>query len=104
MHQCRVDFDSISWETPAAGVRFKAHRQGSRQLRLVEFTKGFAEADWCRRGHIGYVLAGRCEINFSGRVIEYGPGDGIFIPAGGEHKHMARVLTDAVKLVLVEDI
>lgn len=43
------------------------------------------------------------EINFSGEVVRFGPGDGLFIPAGEENKHMAKVLTETVRLVLVED-
>ena len=43
------------------------------------------------------------EVNFDGKVIVFGPGDGIFIPAGEEHKHKARVLKDVVRGILVED-
>ena len=103
MKQCKVDFQSMPWETPTAGVRFKAYEQGGRKLRLAEFGREFVEPDWCTKGHIGYVLEGRMEINFDGKVIVFGPGDGIFIPAGEEHRHKARVLTKSVKVVLVED-
>jgi len=103
MEQYKVDFDSKSWETPAVGVKFKAYQQGGRKLRLVEFTKEFVEPDWCRKGHIGYILQGQMEIDFDGEVIIFGEGDGLFIPAGEKNKHKARVLTDAVKVILVED-
>jgi mannose-6-phosphate isomerase-like protein (cupin superfamily) len=43
------------------------------------------------------------EVHFGGNVVVFGPGDGIFIPAGQEHKHRGRVLTDKVKAILVED-
>ena len=33
----------------------------------------------------------------------FGPGDGIFIAAGPEHGHKAMVLTDVLRVVLVED-
>jgi quercetin dioxygenase-like cupin family protein len=94
----------MTWETPVAGVRSKAYKQGTRKLRLVEFTKEFVEPDWCTKGHIGYVLDGRVEINFGGRAIVFGQGDGLFISAGEEHKHAAKVLTDKVKMILVEDV
>jgi hypothetical protein len=45
MEQYRVDFDSMSWEIPADGVRFKAYPQSGRKLRLAEFTKEFVEPD-----------------------------------------------------------
>ncbi len=104
MEQYKIDFDSKPWETPAKGVRFKAYEQGGRKLRLAEFTKEFVEPDWCTKGHIGYVLEGQMEIDFDGKVIVFRPGDGVFIPAGEEHKHKAKVLTDKVKVILVEDV
>jgi len=104
MKQYKVDFKSTPWETPAVGVRFKVYKQGGKQLRLVEFTDEFVEPDWCTKGHIGYILEGQLEINFNGRVVVFNPGDGLFIPAGEEHKHMGRALTDVVKLILVEDV
>ena len=104
MEQCKVDFESMAWETPAAGVKFKAYEQGGRKLRLVEFSKEFVEPDWCTKGHIGYVLAGQMEVDFDGQKVVFGSGDGIFIPAGEEHRHKGKVLTDVLKVVLVEDV
>ncbi len=103
MGQYRVDFESIPWQSPMAGVRFKAYEKGGRKLRLAEFTREFVEPDWCTKGHIGYILEGQIEIDFDGNVITFGPGDGLFIPTGEEHKHKGRVLTDKVKAILVED-
>ncbi len=88
---------------PAVGVRFKAYEQGGKRLRLVEFAKEFVELDWCTNGHIGLILEGEMEIDFDGEKEVFGPGDGLFIPAGQEHKHKARVLTDKVKVIAVED-
>ncbi len=103
MEQYKVEFESMEWEVPVDGVRFKAYEQGGRKLRLVEFAKEFVEPDWCRGGHIGYILEGQIEIDFDGKAIVFGPGDGVFIPAGEQHKHKGRVLTDKVKAILVED-
>ncbi len=94
----------MEWEEPAEGIRFKVYEQDGRKLRLVEFAKEFVEPDWCCKGHIGYILEGQIEIDFDGDVITFGPGDGLFIPAGEEHKHIGRVLTDKVRAILVEDV
>ena len=99
----KVSFDSIEWQSPLKGARFKAFQQGNRKLRLVEFHRGFAEPDWCTKGHIGYVLDGEMDIDFNGTLVRFSAGDGVYIPPGVENKHMARVLTDVVKLILVED-
>ena len=104
MEKYKIDFKTMPWEAPALGVRFKAHEQDGRKLRLAEFTKDFIESDWCTKGHIGYVLEGRMEIDFDGKVILFGPGDGLFIPTGEKHKHKAKVSTDTLKIILVEDV
>ena len=102
MEPYRVDFASMPWEQRAAGVRCKAYEQDGRRVRLAEFTKDFVEPDWCTKGHIGYVLEGEMELDFHGRIVTLHAGDGLFIPPGGEHGHKVRVLTDAVRIVLIE--
>jgi hypothetical protein len=92
MEQYRIDFGSMAWKSPADGVRFKAYEQGCRKLRLVEFSKEFVEHDWCTKGHIGHILEGQMEIDFDGEKEVFGPGDGVFIRTGEEHKHKGRVL------------
>jgi hypothetical protein len=104
MEQYKVDFDSMVWETPALGVKFKSCEQGGRKLRLVEFTSEFVETEWCTKRHIGYVLEGQMEIDFNGKKVVFSAGDGVFIPRGKNHKHKAKVLTDMVKIILVEDM
>ena len=102
MVQNRVDFNAIEWATPLAGVRAKVCKLGDKQLRLVEYTRDL-EPHWCAKGHIGYVLEGRMEIAVGDRMAVFNPGDGVFLPAGEDHKHMARILTDVVRVIFVED-
>jgi quercetin dioxygenase-like cupin family protein len=104
MGRYKVDFGSIPWERPATGVRSKTYEQDGRRLRLAEFAKDFVEPDWCAQGHIGYVLEGVMEVDFHGKAVTFRAGDGVFIPPGSAHGHKARVLTDSVRVVLVEDI
>ncbi len=98
----RIDFKTMSWDSPAAGVRFKAYEHNGRRLRLAEFTREFVEPDWCTKGHIGYVLEGQMEIDFDGKATVFGPGDGLFIQPGDKHK--ARVIRGTAKVILVEDV
>ena len=100
----KVDFESLAWQTPLPGARFKVFQQNGRRLRLVEFTRGFVEPDWCTKGHIGYVLEGEMDVDFDGSIVRFSAGDGVFIAAGPESRHKASVLTDVVRLVLVEDV
>ena len=71
MEAYRILFDQIEWESPHPGVRFKAVRHGSTQVRLVEFTPEFVEREWCEKGHTGFVVAGELEIDFSGHVVRF---------------------------------
>ena len=102
MAQYKINFESMDWESPAKCARFKAYEQDGKKLRLAEFSKEFIEPG-CTKGHIGYILEGQIEIEFDGKAIVFGPGDGLFIPAGPEHNHKAKVLTDKVKAILMED-
>jgi quercetin dioxygenase-like cupin family protein len=103
MVKCRIDLTVMEWANPAKGVRSKVYSDGTKQLRLVEFSRGFSEPSWCLKGHIGYVLEGRAELELEDENVIFGPGDGVFIPAGEEHKHKVTVLTDVFRVVLVED-
>ena len=100
----RINFDSLEWETPLRGVRYRKYEFGNKQVRLVEYDKEFVEPDWCRKGHVGMVLDGEIEIDFGGTAIRYYPGDCMFIPPGDAHKHKARILTERARVFLAEDI
>ncbi len=99
----RVDFESVPWQAPAPGVRFKAYEHNGRRLRVAEFTKEFVETDWCVNGHVGYVLEGVIEVDFHKRQEVFLAGDGLFIPPGNEHGHKARAVTNSVTLILVDE-
>ena len=98
-----VDFDTLEWESPMTGLRFKAISSGGRQLRMVEYTPAM-KMHWCDKGHIGYLLDGEFEIEFESVTVTYRSGDGVFIPPGEEHRHKGKALTDVVRVVFVEDV
>ncbi len=104
MEQYRVLFDSLEWQSPIRGARFKAFRSGTKLFRLAEFTSEFVESDWCEKGHIGFVIQGELEIDFHGHLVRYPKGSGIFIPSGSASGHKGRSITTTVLLFLVEDI
>lgn len=99
----KVDFKCIDWEEPIEGMRCKIKKQQGKQLRLVEYSRDM-EPHWCENGHIGLVLKGKLEIKFDGETCLYGPGDGIFIPSGEQHRHMGRIKSDNVRVFFVEDV
>lgn len=102
MNQYRIDFESMVWDAPAAGVRQKVVVQGRTRLRLLEFSDNFVELDWCTKGHIGYIIDGQLEIDFDGKPVRYGPGDVATIADGADHRHKAKSVTDQVTIFVVE--
>lgn len=100
----KIEFGNIPWESSVNGVRFKPYIVNGKLMRLVEFSREFVESDWCVKGHIGYILEGQMEIDFSGERIIFNRGDGLFIPEGEDHKHKATVLSEKVSALLIENI
>ncbi len=97
-----VDFTAIPWKSSEVGVRVKQVVRGNHQIRLIEFSEDFVEADWCRKGHIAYVVRGTIEIDFGTRVVTVNAGDGLFIPPGESSKHKARVPNGTATLFIVD--
>ena len=82
-----IEFDKMSWNEPMKGLRTKVFINGKQQVRIVEFSEGFVEPDWCKKGHTGYVLNGTFSIDYNGLLEKYKIGDIIFIPNGEQTKH-----------------
>jgi quercetin dioxygenase-like cupin family protein len=104
MNSFKVPFEEMPWEQLRPDVRQKIYCNGSRQIRIVEFDTSNSPENWCESGHIGYVLRGGLRIDFNGQVISFGPGDGLFIPAGAEHQHRAVEIQRGTQLLMIEDI
>ncbi len=104
MDKFRIGFEEIAWENPKTGVFQKIYADGHKQIRLLRFEYGFVEVEWCRKGHIGYVLNGSMTINFNGTHKSFGKGDGLWIEAGEGHQHKVIMEKDGfVELVLFEE-
>jgi len=100
-----IEFDKIPWDESVKGVRIKPFINENQQVRIVEFSEGFVEPDWCQEGHVGYVLDGKFSIDYTGTLERYKKGDVIFIPKGEQAKHKAILGKDEkVTLLLFEII
>jgi len=98
-----IRFSSLEWITPATGARYKEYIQDGQKIRLVEFSEGFVEEDWCTKGHIGYVLEGAMKIDFNGEIANYSKGDALWIEEGDKDKHKVLIgRGERVHLFLVE--
>lgn len=101
--QHKVDFSQLEWESPAEGIRHKQLDQSGFRIRLVEYSKN-APPNWCEKGHYGYLVEGRMEIEYPDARIIYEAGDGIFIPDGPDHKHRGRVLSGKALVFFIEKV
>jgi len=101
MENYLIDFENMKWETPAPGFRYKAYTRGNHKMRLVEFTEEFVEADWCIKGHAGYILEGDLRVDFNGSLSTFRAGDGFFIPEGEESKHKGKIAKGEKALIIL---
>lgn len=84
-----LNFERMPWTEAGKGVRYKAYKYENQQVRLVEFSEGFIEEDWCTHGHVAYVLDGSFATDYSGVLEYYKSGDIVYIPQGETDKHKA---------------
>lgn len=78
---------SLPWNRVAEGMRDKSVVLGAQRFRLVEFSDGFEEPDWCHKQHAGYVLEGEMTVNVDGTNVTFKTGDAVFLPKGVPHRH-----------------
>lgn len=105
MKDYRIQFDQLPWTSAAPGAEQKTVVHGNQRLRLVRFNDAFIEPDWCTAGHIGLVLSGTMRVNFSGRMVHYQQGDGLWIAEGEVAKHKVEMEPGTVvELVLFETV
>jgi len=101
----KIEFDKMEWINTGEGSRHKIFIDGKTRVRLVEFSEGFNEKDWCKNGHAGAVLDGGFTLDFNGRPERYEKGEIFFIPAGESGKHKAVVgKNEKVTLLLFENM
>jgi quercetin dioxygenase-like cupin family protein len=101
MKQVLVEFEKLAWHNSAAGARFKIFKSGKQQLRLLEFSEGFEEAEWCVKGHAFYLLEGELTLRMKDGTIRLKQGDTGFLGAGEEYAHKVVMNQGGRALLLV---
>jgi quercetin dioxygenase-like cupin family protein len=100
MENHKVLFNNLPWNSTGTGVRSKTYVDGSRRVRMVEFSEGFEEDGWCTKGHAGIVLEGAFSVDFNGIKERFQTGDIIHIQDGEQDKHRA-ILATGEKVLIV---
>lgn len=95
-----IAFAELEWIEGSPGVREKRVVRDGRVFRLVEFSPPFLEDGWCEKGHSGFVVSGRFEIESEAGSGTLSAGDGFSIGAGRKHR---AVIDCPVTLFLIED-
>lgn len=99
-----IDFPGQEWTTwnkPGAVGRVKMTHVRGQRLRLLELPAGFAEEEWCLRGHTGYVVQGEFVVRFDDHEVPCGPGMAFTIPDGVRHR--SRGMREQATVVFVVD-
>lgn len=69
-------------------------------IALLEFSPGFADPNWCSRGHAGYVLEGSLRLEFQASTQVVSCGAGFIIDPGILHR-ASNPASIPVRLVIV---
>lgn len=104
MQKHLINFEGMPWVEAGEGIRYKGFKSDIQQIRLVEFSEGFIEKDWCLRGHAGYVLEGSCLIDFNGERELFKAGNIIFISKGDDDMHKVMMNKGERVLLLLFEI
>lgn len=100
----KIEFSKVEWHRVGEGVEQKTISRDGKKVRMVRFSHGFVENDWCKAGHIGYVVEGSMTVNFNGTFQTYSAGDALCINSGETSKHKVEMKpNESVTLFLVED-
>lgn len=96
-----IEFERLNWQVPFKGIRHKFLDQDNIRARLVEYDRSMP-AHWCEKSHYGIVIEGVFEIQFDQKTIRYHKGDGLFLPAGCEHRHRGKSITPKTLIFFIE--
>ena len=97
-----IRFDELPWEPLGEHARQKQIVAQHRTVRLLQLDDGFHEPDWCRKSHLGYVVAGELQLTFADRAETVRTGDALILTGGVEGRHRAAVVRGPVTVFLIE--
>jgi quercetin dioxygenase-like cupin family protein len=80
----RLPFSSIDWAAGSHPLE-KKKSFADDPIVMLEFAPGFADPNWCERGHIIHVLSGTLELVLQDRTERVEAGDACVVAPGTEH-------------------
>ncbi|MFK7757981.1 MAG: hypothetical protein AB8B53_13710 [Flavobacteriales bacterium] len=104
MTNYKIEFENIDWERLSKGAKQKQFQTDKINMRLLRLEDDFNEIEWCKNGHVGYVLNGEMVLDFTGKEEHYKSGDAFIIKSGESNKHKAKIRRGKfVELILVDE-
>ena len=101
MQKYLINFKTIEWQQKIPGIKFKEYNVENKKIRLAEFTDELIEEEWCKNGHLGYVIEGKAKVVFhNGSTTIFKKGDFINIPEGEKDKHKTKIARGEKALIL----
>ena len=96
-----INFKNIEWQEKIPGIKFKEYYSNNKKIKLVEFNDKLDEKEWCKNGHLGYVIEGKAKVVFhNGSKVIFKKGDFINIPEGEDDKHKTEIAKGEKALII----
>ena len=89
----QTQMNQVEWAQLNELVKQKSVEVEEKTVRLLELQPGFAESQWCYKGHIGFVVHGAIEIEFENSTQLFQAGEVLLIPTAVGHKAKTNVKT-----------
>ncbi|MBV8710455.1 MAG: cupin domain-containing protein [Solirubrobacterales bacterium] len=103
-HDSHIPLGEITWADDVPGIRAREQHVDGRRWAIVEYAQGAWREQWCRDGHLGFVLEGaiRYEFEDGGDVLTANEGEAFSLSTGRAHR--GRNIADApTRLFLIDD-
>jgi quercetin dioxygenase-like cupin family protein len=95
----RLPFSSSDWVAGSHPLE-KKKSFADDPIVLLEFAPGFADPNWCERGHIIHVLSGTLDLELNERTENIQTGDACVLAPGTAHR-AANSGSEPVRLFVV---
>lgn len=99
-----ISLAGAPWTDDVPGIRASEAQSGGRRWAIVEYAADARREEWCLDGHVGFVLEGEIEYEFSDgdAPLVVSRGDGFTLATGRGHR--GRNLHDgSSRLFLIDD-